>query len=275
VQRIVAPQQFTKIVALFLANTIIEFLPISSTAHGILMGRFLGIGADIKLLLAISQLIIELSLCLHFREILGKIIKKFFFDRKIRIFCYNIALTSLPFLVVGAIFGGIIRKYLYSDRTIAVSLIIGGLFLWLAERYRARKKIFPEKINSLENIDPTIMYKIGAAQIFSILPGVSRSACTIGSALFLGLARETAVNFSFFISIPVGIAGSVFDIFGRILPAAASGGCTVLAVYFMINILFALFFTERMLKFLRTHKLSVLAHYRIVLGGMMLLFYRK
>jgi undecaprenyl-diphosphatase len=267
-------ENFASTTLLLLINTIVEFLPVSSTAHGILISKFFSIGCDTKLLFAISQLAIDLVLCLHFRKLIGQLIGDFFFDRKTRLFCYNMFLTSLPFLVVGLLFHRPIRKYLYSDSTIILFLIAGGIFLILTERYLGRKTSSPEEPDSLGKIKPAIMYKIGLIQVLSILPGVSRSACTIGGALILGLARKTAVDFSFFISIPVGVAGSFFDIFREITAAGASD-YHALAGYFIVSMIFALFFVKRMLNFLRLHGLGIFGYYRVALGIMILVLFGR
>ncbi|MDR1495093.1 MAG: undecaprenyl-diphosphate phosphatase [Rickettsiales bacterium] len=265
-------RQFKSALALLFVNTIIEFLPISSTAHSILINRFLDTGTNLRLLLAISQLAIDLVLCLHFRQIIWKIIRDFFLDRETRSFCYSIVLTSLPFLAVGALFHGPIRKYLYSSGSIALFLIIGGVFLIFTENHLDKKKTLPLELNSLEKIEPRDMYRIGLGQMISILPGVSRSACTLGSALLLGLARDVAVDFSFFISIPVGIAGSLFDLLGEVGKVGVFDFYNFFG-YLGISIVFSLFFVERMLEFLKSRKLSIFGYYRIMLGLITLLFF--
>ncbi|MDR2777290.1 MAG: undecaprenyl-diphosphate phosphatase [Rickettsiales bacterium] len=255
--------------ALALVNIVVEFLPISSTAHVILLNRFLASGTSLKLPLAISQLAVDLVLCLHFRKIIGRTIRNFFSDRKTRLFCYNIILTSLPFLIVGALFGRTVRKYFYSSSTIAIFLILGGVFLIFAENHPNEKRTTAKGMDSLEEIEPSTMYRIGLAQMFSIVPGVSRSACTIGSALLSGLPRETAVDFSFFISIPVGIAGSMFDILGEVTLGISNYRLPV--CYFIVSTIVPLFFAKRMLEFLKSHRLSIFGYYRILLGTVSLL----
>jgi undecaprenyl-diphosphatase len=143
------------------------------------------------------------------------------------------------------------------------------MFLIFVENYLNEKRITSERPNSLEKIAPSTMYRIGLAQMFSLLPGVSRSACTIGSALLLGLPRDIAIDFSFFISIPVGIAGSLFDIFGEAMTAGI-GDYHILGIYFIISTILPLFFVKRMLEFLKNHRLSVFGYYRILLGALLL-----
>ncbi|MDR3079291.1 MAG: undecaprenyl-diphosphate phosphatase [Rickettsiales bacterium] len=257
---------------LLLLNTLAEFLPISSTAHSTLVGRFFSPEIDLRLLLATSQLAIDLVLCFYFRKFLWRIARDFFFDRAVRSLCRSLILTSMPFLLAGALFGGPVRKYFYSSGAIALCLVLGGVFLLFVEGQLARGKVVPQNLDSLEGIEPGDMYRIGLAQMVSLVPGVSRLASTLGAALLLGLPRAVAVDFSFLISTPVGLAGALFDILGGVGKMGV-GDFRLLLGYFIANVLFALFFVKGMLGFLKRCRLDIFGYYRIALGLVIALFF--
>jgi undecaprenyl-diphosphatase len=175
--------------------------------------------------------------------------------------------------VVGALLGKTIRKYLYFNNVLATFLILGGVFLIFVEKQLGRMRNNLNEPDSLEKIEPALMHKIGLAQAISILPGVSRLVCTVGSALLLGLTRKMAVDFSYFISIPVGLAGSLFDILGELMTTGMSNYPALIG-YFTISMVFALFFVKIMLDFLRSRRLSVFGYYRVLMGAVILLFFR-
>ncbi|MDR2077939.1 MAG: undecaprenyl-diphosphate phosphatase, partial [Rickettsiales bacterium] len=182
--------QFVKLLILLFINAIAEFFPISSTAHSIILSKFLKIDANLNAFLAISQLATVASLVYYFREMIVKIAKEFFTSKSIRIFCYNIFLATLPSLVFGILFHRIIRKYFHTNMIIALFLATGGMLMILIEKYKKPGKNFSnDSTTALMEILPRDMYKIGLLQAVSLLPGVSRSACTICTALFLGIPR--------------------------------------------------------------------------------------
>lgn len=257
---------FTKTVILLFLNTIIEFLPISSTAHGILLSKFIEINTDTKLILAISQMAILISLIYYFWERIFDILRKFFIDSSTRMFCYNVIIATIPAIIFGLLFNGIIRKYFFSVKTIAIFLIIGGIVLIHINKFL--KNEVDRLIDcDLYNIPKWAIYKIGLCQAVALLPGISRSASTISGAIYCGLAKVTSIEFSFFLSLPVSFAGSIFDIFKSF---NVINNYTILLIYFTINIVFAVFFVKKLIRFLKCSNFSAFGYYRIIFGLLLL-----
>ncbi len=259
---------FVKTIILLFLNTVIEFLPISSTAHGILFSRFIKINTDTKLILAVSQMAIFIALVYYFWERIFDILRKFFVDSNTRIFCYNIVIATLPTIIFGLLFNGIIRRYFFSGRTIAIFLIVGGMALVYIDRF-LKNRVNRLTDYDLYDIPKWTMYKIGLYQAIALLPGISRSALTIVGAICCGLAKATSIKFSFFLSLPVSFAGSVFDIFRSL---SIIDNYAIILIYFIINIVFAIFFVKKLIAFLKRSNFSIFGYYRIIFGLILLFF---
>jgi undecaprenyl-diphosphatase len=113
---------------------------------------------------------------------------------------------------------------------------------------------------------------IGGAQVLSLFPGVSRSGATIMGARCLGLSREAATEFSFFLAIPTMFAASGFDLYkSRDLLSRAD--LPVFAVGFIVSFFSALVVVKAFLNIVSRHTFVPFAWYRIGFGGLLLLYY--
>lgn len=195
--------EWLQIITLALVQGITEFLPISSSAHLILVAQFGGWG-DQGLAFDVAVHLGTLSaVCLYFRADLtgylhsslgvlqGKGADAQFQE------LLKVSFATLPVVVAGFLFKDSVEGSLRSLTTIAWATIIFGLVLALADRFRG------EKIN----ITWLQALLIGLAQVLALIPGTSRSGITISAALLLGLSRTSAARFSFLLSIPT-IAGA-------------------------------------------------------------------
>jgi undecaprenyl-diphosphatase len=106
-------------------------------------------------------------------------------------------------------------------------------------------------------------------QSISLLPGISRSAATIGGALFLGIPRPLAVELSFLLAIPSGLAGVCFQLYkDRDIVLQQQ---QMLLFFLLFNLLLPLFFMKKIIAFLKKHSLRCFGYYRILLGVGLLL----
>ena len=186
-----------------------EFLPISSSAHLILLSEILGWNDQ--------GLIFDISL--HFGTLLAVI---FYFKNDIyQMFSHShfkdistlinsplgiISIATLPIVIVGGLFSGFIEENLRSSFVIALATVFFGVLLYLSDRkthLAIEKKVMTVGLGLI----------IGLSQILAVIPGTSRSGITITAALFLGFSRTEAARFSFLLSIPVIIAGNILGIF--------------------------------------------------------------
>ncbi|MDC0587057.1 undecaprenyl-diphosphate phosphatase [Gammaproteobacteria bacterium] len=186
-----------------------EFLPISSSAHLILLSEILGWNDQ--------GLIFDISL--HFGTLLAVI---FYFKNDIyQMFSHShfkdfstlinstlgvITIATLPIVIVGGLFSGFIEENLRSPFVIALATIFFGVLLYLSDR-KAHLAI-GERVMTV-----SLGFIIGLSQILAVIPGTSRSGITITAALFLGFSRTEAARFSFLLSIPVIIAGNILGIY--------------------------------------------------------------
>ena len=230
---------------------ITEFLPISSSAHLVLLSKFFS--SD-------NNLTLELSL--HFGSLLAII---FFFKRDIKETILNknlffkIILTSVPISVVGFILIKI--DLLNSLRTLKIigwTSIIFAILLYLSDL-----KNFNKNIN--ENLDYKVVFIIGIFQILSIIPGVSRSGITLTGARYLNFSRIEAAKISFLTSVPILTIASFYNLFSIL-----SKNNFELSVENFIGVLASFLFSYITLKvflnFLRKFNLSVFVIYRILIG---------
>jgi undecaprenyl-diphosphatase len=231
---------------------ITEFLPVSSTAHLILLPWFLGWpdpGLSFDVALHLGTLI---ALVIYFwKDWLALLAKP-------RMIAF-IVVATIPGAVAGVLFESQVENALRSPKIIALMLSLMALVLVVAEMKSRRKK-------DLDHITWRDAITVGCAQAFALVPGVSRSGSTITAGLFVGMKRETAARFSFYLSAPI-IAGAVakkmLDIFKVGIPAdqvspfvlgiAASGIVGYLSIAFL-------------LRYLQTHNTFLFVYYRIALA---------
>jgi undecaprenyl-diphosphatase len=182
-----------------------EFLPISSSAHLILVPRYLnwpdpGLAFDVALHLGTL-----LAVLIYFRTDLIRFVHAFLSPRDVtlasdRRLVGQILLATVPGAVLGLLFEHRIETTFRSPGLVACTLIGLGVVLALADRLNRGNKEIPD-------ITWTMALAIGLAQGLALIPGISRSGITITTALFLGVVRPAAARFSFLMSIPI-IAGA-------------------------------------------------------------------
>lgn len=191
-----------QVVVLALLQGITEFLPVSSSAHLILIPAFFawpdqGLAFDIAVHLGTL-----LAVMSYFRADIFKIVVDFIHSIKERRINSHqklgwlIIVATIPVGLVGFFARNFIENHLRSPSIIAWTTLGFGILLWIADYY-GRKKRTVSQLTWQEAII------IGGSQALSLIPGTSRSGITLTAGLFLGLTRENAAHFSFLLSIPV------------------------------------------------------------------------
>lgn len=257
-----------------------EFLPISSTGHLTLAGKFMGLISDKNpehwtSFIAVIQLGTMLSILVYFWKDLWNIFIEFiknniqkpvkFSDQTTNSkLGWMIIFGTIPIVVIGLLFKDMIEgaftKNLY---VISISLIVLAIILALAEKTAKFKK-------DLKDITVLDSILIGITQAVALIPGSSRSGTTITGGLFLGLKRDVAARFSFLLSVPAVFASGMLQLFeslkyidydltiNLIVATIVSGISGYLAIDFL-------------LKFLKKHSTFVFIFYRIALGVLILI----
>ena len=242
-----------------------EFLPISSTAHLILLPWFMGWndpGLAFDVALHLGTLV---ALLIYFRSDWIALTRSSFdlvrgrtTDPNARMALF-IAVATIPGALAGLLFEDIVEGALRSPLVISFTLIALAMVLVAAEKRGRRQK-------SLDDISWFDAITVGFAQALALIPGVSRSGVTITAGLFRGMKRDAAARFSFLQSTPI-IAGAVAK---QLLDIASLGLTPDQAVPLLAGIVSAGIVgyasIALLLRYLQTHNTFVFVYYRIVLG---------
>ena len=172
-----------------------EFLPVSSSAHLILLPKIIGWN-DQGLLFDIAlHFGTLLAVLIYFRDDLAQMIEDLLRNRGDNIMQSDamiLIIATIPVVLVGGLFNDWIENNLRSSNVIATTSIIFGLILLASDKFGSNKN----------NITLRIGLLIGLAQVLALIPGVSRSGITITMGLFMGLGRVKSAKFSFLLAIP-------------------------------------------------------------------------
>jgi undecaprenyl-diphosphatase len=246
-----------------------EFLPISSTGHLIVVGSLLNFNDDRgKLFEIVIQSAAIMAVMWEYRakitEVLGGLQRG---EAKAIRFLTNIAIAFMPLAIIGLIFGKHIKAALFNPITVAVTSIIGALFILWAEK---RKHTIT--VESVDDLSWRDALKVGFAQALALIPGTSRSGATIIGGLFFGLSRKAATEFTFFLAMPTLIAATVYEMYKeRALLSADDMG--MWAVGFIASFISAFLCVRWLLRFISSHDFTIFAWYRIGFGLVVLMTY--
>lgn len=263
-----------EILVLGFIQGIAEFLPISSSAHLIIFRDIFGIGAGIS-----ANMELTFDIALHFGTLLAigvfffsdfiQMIKKGFTkgvkDDDGKILWYLVAAT-IPAAIVGVLFEDAIENVVRSNYiVIALALAIMGIIIYLVDKFSKETK----DVKKMTLKDAIV---IGCSQVFALIPGFSRSGTTIAAGRVLGLDRESAAKFSFFLSAPVVLGAVVLQLFkgSAISVIAANLGTFILGI--LVSFVVGLLCIKYLLKYLQKHNFKIFMVYRVVLAIVVLIY---
>ena len=247
-----------------------EFLPISSTGHLILAGALLGFDdAKAKVFdIAIQTGAIFAVILVYWHKIRDTVVA-LPSERQAQRFALNVLIAFVPAVVLGLLLGKAIKAHLFTPTVVAVALIVGGFIILWAERRHSQRP--PEQqVQDVDDMTWKDALKVGLVQCVAMIPGTSRSGATIIGGMLMGLSRQTATHFSFYLAIPTLIGAGVYSLYKeRELLSWAD------APMFGVGLLFAFVSAwlciRWLLRFVATHSFNVFAWYRIVFGALILL----
>ena len=186
-----------------------EFLPISSSAHLILLSEISGwedqgqtfdvalhFGTLLAVIFYFRREIIEMLDFSHFKTM----------NTLIKSPLGVITIATIPIVIVGGLFNQFIEANLRTSEVIAIATIVFGVLLYLSD-------LKGKQADTDFKVTLGLGFLIGLAQVFALIPGTSRSGITITAALLLGFSRTEAARFSFLLAIPVIIAANIFGVF--------------------------------------------------------------
>jgi undecaprenyl-diphosphatase len=241
-----------------------EFLPISSTGHLILIGRWIDFDSGTgKVFEVVIQLGAILAVVWIYRARIASLVTGVLArDPAALRFAGQVCLAFFPAAVIGALAIGFIKAVLFRPEVVAATLVLGGfIILWVERRPAAEAAGGPQ----VERMTWGQALAVGLAQCVAMIPGTSRSGATIVGGMLAGLNRQTATEFSFFLAMPTMLGAAVYDGW-RHRDMLGSHDMLAIAVGFVAAFLSALLVVRALVRFVASHSLNVFAWYRIALG---------
>ncbi len=254
---------FTESVILGIIQGVTEFLPISSSAHLILVPYIFGFrGGDLAYDVALHFATLFATLSLYGRAFLSVIFdlanvgKKDWIKESLLI---KILFASIPAFLFGYLFHDYIEKNLRTPYVCAFMLIFVSLLMLYAESKKTERK---------RDVSYPIAIAIGIAQALALIPGTSRSGITITMGLLFQLDRKRAVDFSFLLSIPVILGASIYELKNFELQKET----TTIVITGMVSATFAgIISLKFLINYLRKYTLRIFAWYRIFIALLILM----
>ncbi len=250
---------------------ITEYLPVSSTGHMIIASSLMGIQKEqfTKLFEVAIQLGAILAVVvLYWRK---------FFDFKKWQFYLKLIVAVIPAIILGALFADKIDALLESPTTVAVTLLLGGIFLLFIDRFFQRPTIEQES-----SISYGKAFVIGIWQCLAMIPGVSRSASSIIGGMQQKLTRKLAAEFSFYLAVPTMCAATGHSLFvkkwevngvtekGYQLLMSSSDNLYAFIVGNIVAFVVAMLAIRFFIGFLQKHGFRLFGWYRIIAGIVLL-----
>lgn len=259
---------FVQATVLGVVQGLTEFLPISSSAHLLIVPRLLGWKDPGAAFTAVIQLGTMLAVLLYFRRDIARITMTWLrslTNRKLRRHLdarmgWYIGLGTIPISILGLAFDKVIEGPARNLWINASMLIVMGVLLMVAE-WAGRQKRAVGDLNLRDGL------LIGGFQCLALIPGSSRSGSTITGGLFLGYTREAAARYSFLLSIPAVVLSGLFElrkVGGGGIPVAGTAVAT--AVSFVVGYASIAW----LLKYLVRHSTLLFVYYRVALGGVLI-----
>jgi undecaprenyl-diphosphatase len=239
-----------------------EFLPISSTGHLILAGSLLHFtGEASKVFEIVIQTGAIFAVVLVYWARLRDTLLGLGSSAKAQRLALNVLIGFLPAAVLGVLFNKAIKAHLFTPQVVATTFILGALVILWAER-RPKATVH---VHSVDELRPWDALKVGLAQCFALIPGTSRSGATIIGGMLLGLSRQAATDFSFFLAIPTLFGAAVYTLY-KDRADLSSADLPVLAVGTVVSFLAAWVCVRWLLRYVATHNFVPFAWYRIAFG---------
>lgn len=287
-------------VILGIVEGLTEFIPVSSTAHLRISEALLHIDLSSgywKMYSIVIQLGAILTLPIYFRERIAKFLVTFpkgeRGDRTV--LTHPLSLVMIAFVVTALpsyLLVKVIGKHLESPYVIGASLLIGGIVMWFIDARNATAETAGEGAKGglihtwhMEEMNLAQAVWIGACQILSaVFPGTSRSMSTIAAGQLAGMSRASALEFSFFLSIPTMAMATLYTLYSSLRgkdgnPIGVSSidahGWIVLAIGFVVSFIVAYGSVAWFMAWVRRRGFGPFAIYRIIIGIAVLYFASK
>ena len=256
---------FIQLVVLAIVQGLTEFLPISSSAHLILVPRLLGWpdqGLAFDVAVHVGSLIAVVGY--FWRDITGLLADwgRSCVQRRTvgqSRLAWGVMLGTFPAALAGLMLDDLVEAYLRSPLVIAVTTILFGLLLWWADRWGRKQR----ELGSLGWRDIAI---IGLAQAVALIPGTSRSGITMTAGLALGLDRDAAARFSFLLSVPLIALAGGYKAMQLIQGGGLMVGWGVLVAGVALSAIAAWICIHYFMRWIASSSMAPFVIYRLILG---------
>ena len=252
-----------------------EFLPISSSGHLIIVPYLFGWTDPFITSLAFSVMLhlgTLIALLVYFRADwirlvpagLAAIRDRSFQGDPDRRLAWLLVAATIPAAIAGFLLSDLAETTFREVGLVAVTLVVGAVILWLADRWGGRTK-------GVDDVTFPIAGGIGAAQALALVPGISRSGISISAARFAGLDREAAARFSFLMATPITLGAIVFEVRKLITgEAGVEVSLGPLLVGMLAAFVAGILAIGFLLRYLRTRSLTIFVVYRLVLAAVVI-----
>ena len=261
-----------KVIILGIVEGITEWLPVSSTGHLILVGDLLSPSMSEEFM-EMFNVVIQLGaimavVVLYFHKLNPFSPTK---TQRQKMLTWQmwikVVIASVPAGVVGLLFDDVLDRLFYKPLPVAVMLIVYGILFIIVENRNAGRK---PNVTKISELSVQMLLWIGFFQMLALIPGTSRSGATIVGALIIGVSREVAAEFTFFLAIPAMFGASLLKLakYGFAFTAGEFGllllGCLVSFALSIVAIKF-------LMGYIKKNDFKVFGYYRIVLGALIIL----
>lgn len=270
--------EILKVIFLGIVEGISEWLPISSTGHMILVDEFIKLNvsdAFKEMFFVVIQLgAIMAVVVLYFKQLLPfglkEGTKKLYVKKDTMSMWGKIIVSCVPSAIVGVLFDDKIDELFYNWQTISVTLIVFGIAFIIIEKLNKGKS---SGVSSIAELSYKSAFIIGMFQLIAaVFPGTSRSGATILGALMIGISRQVAAEYTFYLAVPVMVGASALKLlkFGfnytveeviiLLIGMVVAFVVSVLAIKFLVG-------------YIKKHDFTAFGWYRIVLGALVILYF--
>ena len=271
--------ELLKAILFGIVEGVTEWLPISSTGHMILLDEFihLGVSAEfyklfevvIQLGAILAVIILYFKTIWPFRNNNGSIT----LDRPTLDLWGKIIVACFPAAVIGILFNDWMEEHFFTPEVVAITLILYGVLFIIIES----RNIGTGQVKNVHDISYKKALQVGIFQLLSLVPGTSRSGSTIIGGLLIGLQRSVAAEFTFYLAIPVMIGASLLKLIKYIMKVGFvfnGSELLILAVGCVVAFIVSILVIRFLMAYIKKHDFTVFGYYRIVLGLMVLGYFK-
>ena len=287
--------EFLKVLILSIVEGVTEFLPVSSTGHLILVNEFVKLNPPefsnafnvIIQLGAIFSVVVLYFQRLNpwdyskthkyfpknYENLNGQ--SRFYFrlthpDPRTMELWKRVIVGILPAGILGFLFDDFIDEHLFNPMVVAAMLAIWGLIIIFVEKRNKERTGFVN--DNIINVSYKTVLAIGFFQALAMIPGTSRSAATIMGAMILGLSREAAAEFSFFLAIPTMLGATLLKVIKNVHGFTGSQWMLIL-VGMVLSFIVAYVVIKKFMEYISKHDFIPFGIYRIILAAVVFLYF--